>query len=229
MATWSSAPAKPNCASKRPWRIRNPDGVRHPVDARYRIVRGKTVAFDLGDYDVNPAAGHRSRDFLLHILRRNRTKRRDRAGRRCAGNLYAAGWTEAIDFPVSNAIQAVNRGGVDAFVFKLNAAGNTLLYATYIGGRGDDRAAGIAVDSSGQIYIAGSTASTNFPLASPIRLALGGTRDAFAVKLNAIGNLLVYSTYLGGSGYDAATAIAVDTAGNAYIAGDTQSTDFPLI
>jgi hypothetical protein len=145
-----------------------------------------------------------------------------------SGNLYAAGWTEAIDFPVSNAIQAVNRGGVDAFVFKLNAAGNTLLYATYIGGRGDDRAAGIAVDSAGQIYLAGSTASTNFPLVSSIRPALGGTRDAFAVKLNAIGNLMVYSTYLGGSGFDAATAIAVDAAGNAYIAGDTQSTDFPL-
>ena len=146
-----------------------------------------------------------------------------------AGDLYAAGWTEAIDFPVSNAIQAVNRGGVDAFVFKLNPAGSTLLYATYIGGRGDDRASGVAVDASGQIYLAGSTASTDFPLASPIRPALGGSRDAFAVKLNAIGNLLVYSTYLGGSGYDAATAIAVDAAGNAYIAGDTQSTDFPLL
>ena len=134
-----------------------------------------------------------------------------------------------IDFPVSNAIQAVNRGGVDAFLFKLNPAGNTLLYATYIGGRGDDRAAGIAVDASGQIYLAGSTASTDFPLVASIRPALGGSRDAFAVKLNAIGNLMVYSTYLGGSGYDAATAIAVDAAGNAYIAGDTQSTDFPRL
>jgi hypothetical protein len=146
-----------------------------------------------------------------------------------SGNLYAAGWTEAIDFPVSNAIQAVNSGGVDAFLFKLNAAGNTLLYATYIGGRGDDRATAIAVDSSGQIYIAGSTASTNFPLVSSLRPALGGTRDGFVVKLNAIGNLLIYSTYLGGSGFDAATAIALDAAGNAYVAGDTQSTDFPLL
>ena len=89
-------------------------------------------------------------------------------------------------------------------MFKLNPGGNTLLYATYIGGRGDDRAAGIAVDSSGQVYIAGSTASLDFPLVSSIRPTLGGTRDAFVVKLNAIGNLLLYSTYLGGSGYDAA-------------------------
>jgi len=204
-------------------------GVRHPVRASYRLFPGNTVGFDLGDYDparplvIDPVISYST--YMGGTAMSAITALAVDA----AGDLYAAGWTEAIDFPVSNAIQAVNRGGVDAFVFKLNGSGNTLLYATYIGGRGDDRAAGVAVDSSGQIYIAGSTASTNFPLASPVRLALGGARDAFAVKLNAIGNLLVYSTYLGGSGYDAATAIAVDAAGNAYIAGDTQSTDFPLL
>src|SRR6185295_15591860 len=112
--------------------------------------------------------------------------------------------------------------------FKANPTGSALLYATYIGGRGDDRVAGIAVDTSGQIYLTGSTASTNFPLVAAIRPTLGGSRDAFAVKLNAIGNLLIYSTYLGGSGYDAATAISVNAAGNAFIGGDTQSADFPL-
>ena len=205
------------------------DGMRHPVEARYRIVHGKTVAFDLGDYDI-------TRPLVIDPVISYSTYVGGTAMSGVTalavdafGNLYAAGWTETIDFPVSNAIQAVNAGGVDAFVFKLNPTGSTLLYATYIGGRGDDRAAGVAVDSSGQIYLAGSTASTNFPLASPIRLALGGSRDAFAVKLNAIGNLLVYSTYLGGSGYDAATAIAVDAGGNAYIAGDTQSADFPRL
>jgi hypothetical protein len=204
-------------------------GVRHPVRASYRIVHGNTVTFDLGDYDANrpliidPVISYST--YLGGTAMSGVTS----LAVDTAGDLYAAGWTEAIDFPVSNAIQAVNRGGVDAFVFKLNPAGSTLLYATYIGGRGDDRAAGVAVDSSGQIYLAGSTASTDFPLASPVRLALGGSRDAFAVKLNAIGNLLVYSTYLGGSGYDAATAIAVDAGGNAYVAGDTQSTDFPML
>ena len=204
------------------------DGIRHPVEAGYRVLRGDTVMFDLGDYDV-------TRPLVIDPVISYSTYLGGTAHSAVtalavdtSGNLYAAGWTEAIDFPVSNAIQAVNRGGVDAFVFKLNSTGSTLLYATYIGGRGDDRAAGIAVDSSGQIYLAGSTASTDFPLASPVRLALGGSRDAFAVKLNAIGNLLVYSTYLGGSGYDAATAIAVNSAGIAYIAGDTQSADFPL-
>ena len=173
-----------------PMAYQESDGVRHPVEARYRIVHGNTVAFDLGDYDVtrplviDPVISYST--YLGGTAQSAVTALAVDA----AGNLYAAGWTEAIDFPVSNAIQAVNRGGVDAFVFKLNPTGSTLLYATYIGGRGDDRAAGIAVDSSGQIYIAGSTASTDFPLASPIRPALGGPRDAFAVKLNAIGNLL---------------------------------------
>ncbi len=86
---------------------------------------------------------------------------------------------------------------MDAFVAKLNQAGTSLLYATYIGGTGDDRAQAIAVDSSGQAYVTGSTASTNFPLVAPISSTLSGGRDAFALKLNAIGNLLVYSTYLG--------------------------------
>ncbi len=204
-------------------------GVRHPVKASYRIVGGNRVSFALADYDV-------TRPLVIDPVISYSTYLGGTAQSAVtalavdpAGNLYAAGWTEAIDFPVSNAIQAVNRGGVDAFLFKLNPAGNALLYATYIGGRGDDRAAGVAVDASGQIYLAGSTASTDFPLVASIRQALGGSRDAFAVKLNAIGNLLVYSTYLGGSRYDAATAIAVDTGGNAYIAGDTQSTDFPRL
>jgi len=204
------------------------EGVRHPVEAAYRILGGNTIAFDLGDYDatlplvIDPVISYST--YLGGTAQSAVTALAVDA----SANLYAAGWTEAIDFPVSNAIQAVNRGGVDAFVFKLNPAGSTLLYATYIGGRGDDRAAGIAVDSSGQIYLAGSTASADFPLVSSIRPTLGGIRDAFVVKLNAIGNLLVYSTFLGGIGYDAATAIAVDAAGNAYISGDTQSTDFPI-
>jgi beta-propeller repeat-containing protein len=204
-------------------------GVRRHVKAAYRVLGGNTVAFDLGAYDV-------TRPLVIDPVISYSTYLGGTAQSAVtalavdtAGDLYAAGWTEAIDFPVSNAIQAVNRGGVDAFLFKLNPAGSTLLYATYIGGRGDDRAAAVAVDSSGQIYLAGSTASTNFPLVAALRPVLGGTRDAFVVKLNAVGNLLLYSTYLGGSGFDAATAIAVDAAGNAYIAGDTQSIDFPLL
>ncbi|HSP67066.1 MAG TPA: SBBP repeat-containing protein, partial [Bryobacteraceae bacterium] len=205
------------------------DGVRHPVGARYQILAGgHTVAFEMEDYDLSqPLVIDPVISYATYIGGTAQSAITALAVD-SSGNLYAAGWTEAIDFPVSNAIQAVDRGGVDAFLFKLNAAGNSLLYATYIGGRNDDRAAAIAVDFLGQVYLAGSTASTDFPLVSSLRPTLGGTRDAFALKLNAVGNLLVYSTYLGGTAFDAATAIDLDSAGNAYLAGDTQSSDFPL-
>lgn len=145
------------------------------------------------------------------------------------GNLYATGWTEALDFPIAGAFQSSLKGGVDAFVVKFNPAGSALLYATYFGGSSDDRGAAIAVDSSGQAYVTGSTASYDFPTAQALRSSLGGQRNAFVLKLNSAGNAPVYSTYLGGTGYDLGTAIAADTSGNAYIAGDTQSVNFPLL
>ncbi len=146
-----------------------------------------------------------------------------------AGDLYAAGWTEALNFPIVLAEQAASGGSVDAFIVKLNPTGTALLYATYIGGSGDDRAAAIAVNASGQAYVTGSTASPNFPLLLPLRTTLGGAKTAFVLKLSAAGNQLLYSTYLGGTNYDLGTAIAVDTAGNAYVAGDTLSTNFPVL
>ena len=146
-----------------------------------------------------------------------------------AGNLYVTGWTEALDFPIVGAEQPANHGGVDAFVVKFNSTGTALFYATYIGGGGDDRGAAIAVDSSGQAYVTGSTTSTNFPLVSPIRGTLGGSKTAFVLKLNAVGNLLLYSTYLGGTSWDTGNAIAVDGSGNMYVAGDTQSINFPVL
>ncbi len=145
-----------------------------------------------------------------------------------AGNLYATGWTDALDFPIVGAAQAVNQGGADVFIVKMNPAGSALVYATYIGGGGEDKGAAIAVDASNQAYVTGSTASNNFPLASAIRTTLGGSKTAFALKLSAVGNALLYSTYLGGTNYEVGTAIAVDSSGNAYIAGDTQSANFPV-
>ena len=102
-----------------------------------------------------------------------------------SGDLYATGWTESLNYQIAAPIQASNAGGVDAVVLKLDPAGNALLYATYIGGSSDDRGAAIAVDSSGEAYVTGSTASSNFPLASPLKSTLGGGRDAFVLKLNS--------------------------------------------
>ncbi len=128
---------------------------------------------------------------------------------------------------------AINPFG-DAFVAKFNPSG-VLQYLTYLGGSGNDAALALAVDSAGNAYIAGCTTSTNFPLVNPTQSKFGGqgsasivqTGDAFVAKLNPSGNQLVYSTYLGGSLDDIATAIAIDSAGNAYVAGATVSQNFP--
>jgi hypothetical protein len=104
-----------------------------------------------------------------------------------------------------------------------------LLYSTYLGGSGTDYGFAIAVDGSGNAYVTGRTNSTNFPKMNPLQpIYGGGDWDAFVAKINPTGSALVYSTYLGGSSFDASQGIAVDNAGNAYVTGSTGSTDFPV-
>ncbi len=144
-------------------------------------------------------------------------------------NAYVCGYTASTNFPTMNPLQGANAGGSDAFVAKLNAAGSALVYSTYLGGSNGDSGQAIALDSAGNAYVAGQTCSTNFPTMNPIQGANAGGCDAFMTKLNAAGSALVYSTYLGGSGADYAKGIAVDSSGNAYVIGNTYSTDFPTM
>jgi len=144
-----------------------------------------------------------------------------------SGNAYVTGNTNSANFPTASSFQAALSGPRDAFVTKFNPAGSALVYSTYLGGSGDDDGGGIAVDSSGNAYVTGNTNSANFPTASPFQAAPGGGFDAFVSKLNPTGSALVYSTYLGGNGGDFGSGIAVDSSGNAYVAGATASTNFP--
>ena len=144
-----------------------------------------------------------------------------------SGNAYITGYTGPGSFPTKNPIQGSNAGLWDAFVSKINPAGSALVYSTYLGGSGFDYGQGIAVDSSGNAYITGSTYSTNFPTKNPLQASNKGGMDAFVSKINPAGSELVYSTYLGGSFNDYAEGIAVDTSNNAYITGYTISNDFP--
>jgi hypothetical protein len=103
-----------------------------------------------------------------------------------------------------------------------------LFYSTYLGGSDYDQSNGIAVDASGDAYVTGYTSSSNFPTTTgAFQTAFGGASDAFVTELNPTGSALVYSTYLGGSGYDQGNGIAVDASGNAYVTGSTSSTNFP--
>ncbi|MFQ5739780.1 MAG: SBBP repeat-containing protein [Acidobacteriota bacterium] len=143
------------------------------------------------------------------------------------GNAYLAGDTASLDFPTAAALQPSSGGGVDAFAAKLDPSGLVLIYSTYFGGSGTDAANGVAFDSAGHAYLAGVTDSVDLPTANPIQSALAGGQDAFAAKLDPSGTSLVYSTYLGGGGDDEAAAIAVGGDGSAYLAGLTDSLDWP--
>lgn len=140
-------------------------------------------------------------------------------------NTIVAGWTIATDLPAAGRVQPANQGGVDAFVAAFSPAGGALIYCTYLGGSGDDRALGIAVDASNNTYVTGWTSSANFPVLNAFQKKLSGTRDAFVTKLSPLGGSLIYSTYLGGSGVDVGTAIALDSSNAPVIVGYTTSTN----
>jgi photosystem II stability/assembly factor-like uncharacterized protein len=162
-----------------------------------------------------------------------------------AGNAYVTGLTQSTNFPVTvGALQTALKTGCsfrssDAFVAKLNPTGTALFYSTYLGGCMDDVATSIAIDAAGNAYVGGSTTSNDFPLRNPLQSRfIGGDcpfddflapcADGFLSKLNAVGGALVYSTYIGGSGYDRVNGLALDDAGNLYATGETTSNDFPV-
>jgi len=143
------------------------------------------------------------------------------------GAAYVTGLAESADFPTLNPIQGTNAGDSDIFIAKVNSSGSALVYSTYLGGSGGDIGTGIAVDSEGAAYVTGLAVSADFPTLNPIQGTNAGDIDVFITKVNSSGDALIYSTYLGGSGEDGGTGIAVDSEGAAYVTGETESTDFP--
>jgi hypothetical protein len=150
-----------------------------------------------------------------------------------ARNITVVGDTTSTSFPLANPIQSRLNGQTNVFVTRLSPAGDSLLYSTYLGGSGNDYGTAVAVDSTGAVYLTGSTTSTNFPVVNAFQPTSGGNQDAFVAKIASTGSSLVYSTYLGGSGGtvgfpETGSAIAVDSAGDAYVTGTTSSPNFPL-
>jgi hypothetical protein len=154
-----------------------------------------------------------------------------------AGNAYVTGSTTSPNLPIVNAIQPSLAGCPvnpcqDAFVTEFNSSGSGLIFSTYLGGTGTDAGQAITLDPSGNIYIAGSTSSTDFPVLNAVQATLGSgafSNDGFVTKINASGSALLYSTYLGGGGADEVNAIAADAYGNVYAAGTTFSRNFPTM
>ena len=211
-----------------------------PVAGRFALA-GNRVTFEIGDYD-------RNRALIIDPTLGFSTFLGGSADEACsvilgltspppgcpavavdsALNIYIAGSTTSTDFPTAGSpFQASNAGGADAFITKLDPAGATILFSTYLGGDGRDTPSGVAVDSASNVAVAGTTTSTNFPTSSsPIPGPQSGTH-AFVSEVDSAGQTLLYSTYLAGDGIDAASGLAEDVRGKLYVTGTTTSSNFP--
>lgn len=226
-------------------------GQRIPVTASYRILEDHTAAFAVGSYDHSqPLVIDPILNFTTYFGGNSGETAWAVAVNPADNSIYLAGQTfstkvtNGVPFS-ANAIYpnygGGNRAG-DAFVAKFDSSGQNLIYCTYLGGKGDDAAYALAVDGSGHAFVAGATASTNFPTVHAAHYgnfngaAIHGVKDqaigrfptdAFVTELEADGSALLYSTYLGGSSSEAAYGITVDPAGNAFVTGFTYSSNFP--
>jgi hypothetical protein len=231
---------------KRPVIYQEIDGHRKAIKGCFKLLAGNTIGFAIGHYDhtqplvVDPVLsystyfGGTDTDFVTSVA----------AG--SDGSTYVSGLTQSEDFPLtSGAFQAINYASAansvtTAFVSKFNPSGTALLYSTYIGGNAiagtqynqGDYGKSLTVDSSGNVYLTGYTYSQNFPVTSGAYQTgahqEAGLATGFVTKLNPAGTALVYSTYLGGNVLDEPTAVTVDSSGNAYVAGLTFSSTFPV-
>src|ERR1044071_6533577 len=223
-----------NLLQRKPVTYQETNGSRQAVIARY-VIRDGQVGFEVGDYDT-------SKPLIIDPILSYSTYLGGsgdyEAGYSVAvdmdGNAYVVGTTTSTDYPVTTGAVQTNVGDNnalgDAFVAKLNAAGTSLIYSTYLGGDNNDYAYDIALDEDGNAYVMGSTVSTDFPTTSgafqTTNASSNGSEDGFITKLNAAGSSILYSTYLGGAGSDSCRGIAINSLGEAYVTGGTQSVNF---
>ena len=225
-----------------PLRMRKPvvyqeqDGVKQEIAGNYVLNGEGEISFDIAAYDtsrplvIDPVIaystylGGTGQDAGLEIAVNEH------------GSAFVTGLTTSLDFPPAPAAPHQGPGGgYDAFVVKLNAAGSALVYSTYLGGSDDENYhggvsyGGIAIDDNDQAYVTGLTKSKDFPVTpGALSTKLTSYSDAYVSKLNAAGNALVYSTFLGGKGFDGGQGIAVDQFGQAYVTGQDESGDLPV-
>jgi len=221
----------------RPVVYQETDGGRKAVAADFAVISARTAGFRLGSFDHDKSLVIDPVLVFSTFLGGSVADVANAIATDAAGNIYVAGGTRSPDFPTTpGALQSTPKAAPGyAFLTKLNPAGTGLIFSTYVGGTGGDAAYGLSVDSSGNAYIVGQTASKDFPAtAGAFQSVNPAGATSFVAKLNPSGSGLVYATYLGGTSSisylccDAAAAVAVDGAGNAYVAGATYADGFPV-
>jgi len=145
-----------------------------------------------------------------------------------SGNIYVTGSSGSSNFPIFNALYPTMNVTGDIFVTKINPSGTAILYSSFLGGSSSESANSIAVDSSGNAYLTGSTFSSDYPIQNALYPNLNGGGDAFATKINSTGTSLIYSTYIGGLSFEYGYDVAVDEFNCAVVTGMTKSYDFPI-
>jgi hypothetical protein len=204
------------------------NGQRLPVNGSYILKDPTHVAFQLAHYDPNKPLVIDPVLVYGTYLGGSGTDQASGIAIDGTGSVYIAGYTDSADFLLTT-FGAPSTNANHVFVAKLDSTGSSLVYADYIGGNGEDYGIGLALDSASNVYVTGSTTSSNFPTVKPYQAVEPGSYSGFLSKISADGSSLSYSTYLGGNGFDQPVGIAVDTLGEAYIAGSTTSQNFPVI
>jgi hypothetical protein len=240
-------------ALKKPVVYQDSNGLRKYIDGQFKLLASNSVKFALGNYDhclpliVDPVLTYAT------YLGGDLSDYASAIAVDASGYAYVAGVATSSDFPVTTGAFQTENGNSEniksnAFVSKLDPTGSSLIYSTYLGGTSavqGDNAMALALDGSGNVYLAGIAWSSDFPITKGAfqtqKLAPDSEPSAFVTKLNSIGGALIYSTFLGGNGGDysegkngknyygdGATSLAVDSTGNAYITGYASSPDFPV-
>jgi len=221
---------------RKPHIYQKDNGVERVIPGRYVLKGKKRVGFHVAAHDADKPLVIDPVLFYSTYLGGNGLDLATSLALDPEGNVYVTGATLSTNFPGAAGSPG---GSLDVFVTKMNAAGSALVYSAHLGGTADDQGFGITVDGLGHAYLTGSTASeTDFPTLDPFQAACvpsppqpgqpgSGCLDAFVAKVLPDGSNLVYSSYLGGAGTDAGFSVGVDLLGHTYVAGATDSNNFP--
>ena len=205
------------------------NGARRNIAGRFVLGPDGQVGFDIPSYDVDAPLIIDPALIYATYLGGSSDEAQGVAGIAVdnGGNAYVTGETASNDFPNKNALDASFAAPTDAFVTKVGPVGTNLVFSTYLGGNNNDGGTAIAIDTSNNVYVVGSTDSSNLTTPNGYQTAPLGFGDAFVAKISSNGATLLYGSYLGGTNADIANGVVVDKAGRIYVTGETDSPNFP--